>query len=477
MKRAGEDFDVAVIGAGPAGMAAATTIADGGPTVVLLDEQPRVGGQIFRQPPAELQQGPLSIAPGYPWARALIEACESHQNISFRPRTTAWGTFREHPADGHGALRVATYADPGGSWIGASRLVIATGAYDLPVAFPGWTLPGVMMAGAVQSLLKSQRVRAPGPVVLVGSHPLLIILADQLIAAGGEVLEVAMARGLPTPREMVRALSAIPGHVRLLTSLAGAMTRLRRAGVRISTHTVVDRAHGSDRARAVSLRGIDGAWQPTAPARVVVCNTLVVGYGFLPSVELARQAGCEVRWAPSRGGWVVAHDHQQRTTVPDVFVAGEPTGVAGAEQSHADGLIAGETIVRDLTGTALPARRTRAKAARARSFARVVEWMFPPPLTELADLVDDDTVVCRCESVNAGQIRALLDHNPHVCDVNAVKIECRAGMGPCQGRYCGTTVAAITAQRRGMPIDQVGAFTAQVPVRPVPLAAISGMDS
>ena len=472
-----EVWDLAVVGAGPAGLAAAAAASAHGLTVTVVDEQPQVGGQIFRRPPAGLTTAPFRWPTGYPWGERLVRAAEAgpSSRVRWLPSTTALGVLRD---DDGGPLRLVTSGPTRGGANGARtvrarRLLVATGAFDLPVALPGWTLPGVVAAGAAQGLLKSQGVLAGSRPVLAGSHPLLLLVADQLRAAGADVREVLLARGLPGPREAWGALPAVPGHVGMLAELAAAVVRLRAAGVRVRTRALVTHAHGTERVEAVSVRRVDRGWRPVGPERRVAADSLVLGFGFQPSTELAQQAGCAIRWDSPAGGWVVAHDGSQRTSVPDVLVAGEPAGVRGAEQARAEGHLAGLVAAADLAAptpvTDRDLARARRAVARATRFSDVVQRMFAPDREGLLALAHHDTLVCRCELVTRGDVEATLDANPTMSMSSAVKLECRTGMGVCQGRYCETSVAGLVARRTGRSMTQVGGYVAQFPVKPTPL--------
>lgn len=476
-------YDLAVIGAGPAGVAAALAAADQGIGVVVIDEQQRPGGQIFRRPPVEFGATGAPSPAGYRWAGGLLAAAETHQRIQWLAGTTAFGVFPER-VDGASAFSIALAAPDGSRRIRARRLLIATGAYDLPVAFPGWTLPGVMMAGAVQGFLKSQRLLVAKRFVLAGSHPLLLVVAEQLRSAGADIAEVAFARGLPGLGEAVRAVPAVPGHVGLFAETAASVARLAAAGVRISTRTIVTAAEGDGALTAATLAPVDRAWRKRGTPCTVQTDALVVGYGFQPSTELARQLDCTLRWDSPKGGWVVEHDETMATSIPGVYVAGEPTGVAGAEQSRAEGRLAGLGIAADLASAdgrtgATASERALLDARRgvraARRFSRVVERMFEPNRAALLALATPATTVCRCEVVSRRTIEDVLDSNPHFGTASAVKLECRSGMGPCQGRYCETAVAGIVAARRHRRVDEVGRFAAHVPVKPVPLSAYAAL--
>lgn len=482
---------VVIVGAGPAGLAAAEVIDRHGVPVLLVDEQPQPGGQIFRQPPAEFTDVPATYTAGYRWGRDLV-AMPRRRGISFAGATTALGLLHERgddvdapgaPAPSAGpraqdGLHVVLRGPGGVRTIAAAALLVATGGYDMPVPMPGWTLPGVLMAGAAQGLVKSQKMVPPGPIVLAGGHPLLIVVAAQLLAAGADLAEVVLDRGLPGPGQALRALPAVPGHVAMLAELGASLARLSRAGVRISRRSAVTAIDGGEHVEAARIARLDRAGRPLPTERTVEAATVVLGYGFQPSTELARQARCELRWDRPAGGWVVNHDGAQRSTVPGVYVAGEPTGIAGAEQSRAEGVLAGLSIVTDL-GSSVPGtgwRRARAQLRRAERFSAVVRRLFEPRPELLAALLTPETMLCRCELVRAGELSRTLAQNPQMSTVNAVKLESRAGMGPCQGRYCEASVARTVAQVRGLCAERVGHTAAHLPIKPVLLGELAGLS-
>ncbi|UFU03176.1 NAD(P)/FAD-dependent oxidoreductase [Ruania suaedae] len=482
---------VAVVGAGPAGLAAADVLARHNLPVLLVDEQPQPGGQIFRQPPAAFTGAEATYTAGYAWGRALVRTPE-HPAIDFAGSTTALGVLRDpdtaSPADTDGPatsgtpaprLRLALRGPDGVRSEPVSALLIATGAYDMPVPMPGWTLPGVLMAGAAQALAKSQRMVPPGPIVLCGAHPLLLVAAEQLLRAGAEITELVLARGLPGPGEAIRALPAVPGHAAMLAELGASLARLVRAGVRVSLGQAVTAAHGTDHVEAVEVTRLDSAGRPRGRSRTVPATTLVLGYGFQPSTELARQARATMRWDRRGGGWTVQHDGDQRTTAAGVYAAGEPTGVTGAEQARAEGALAGLAVLADLTGRADPAawRDARHSLARARRFSAVVQRMFAPREPLLAALATAETVLCRCEEVTHGELAATLAANPQMSTVSAVKLECRAGMGPCQGRYCEAAVTRMLRTARGASAQEAGYTAAHLPIKPVALGELAALAS
>lgn len=471
MKLETRNYDLVVVGAGPAGLTAALLASDAGLNVAVIDEQAAPGGQIFRQPPTTFNAPPSSAFASYPFGAQLIAQARSNTRIQWHYTSSAWGVF--HPASG--GVQVAVLTGDKSSLFDCKKLLIATGAYDLPVAFPGWTLPGVMTAGGVQTLLKSQFLCSSQRYVLAGSHPLLLLLAGQLIDAGAHIQEVAIARPRPSIREMLAGWPALPGHWRLFAQLGGILFKLWRKGVPLRFSTLVTRAQGDDGVERVTLSAVDKHWAPLpGTERSHDVDGLAIGYGLLASTELARQAGCSVNWNPERGGWVVDHDDNQLSSREHIYVAGEPCGVAGAEMAHCQGQLAGTAIIAALKPDAAvsikPARRA---LARAKPFSDVVASFFAPRLDALTRLAESDTLICRCEDVTAGQVCGFLKTHPHVTSVNSVKLACRSGMGPCQGRYCQHTVAHLVSAERNIAVHQTGAYTAQAPIKPIPLTSLA----
>lgn len=469
--------DVTIVGAGPAGLAAALELGGGDTSVVVVDEQARPGGQIYRQPPAGFEVGRALRGSGYEVGRDLLARAREARGVRWLSGTTACGVLDADVdgvelvvADAHGIGRLST-----------RRLLLAPGAYDLPVALPGWTLPGVMAAGAVQAFVKSQKLLPGNRFVLAGAHPLLLVVADQLLAAGAELGAVAFAQARPPVREALADLVRAGRDAARLRELTGPLLRLRRAGVPLLLSTLPVGVEGGDAVEAVRLSEVDRAWRPVGEIRTFECDTLVLGFGFVPSSELARQAGCRFVWDEAAGGWIVSHDRWMRTSLPAIAVAGEITGIAGAEQAIEEGRLAAIGALADLgrLSTDEADRRAagvRRRLAARRRFSSVVRRRFAVRAQGLAGLVTADTVVCRCEDVAAGAFRAALAANPHVGTLDAVKLLTRVGMGPCQGRMCQPTVTHLAAAALDRLPSTLGPYRARFPVKPVSLAALAAAD-
>lgn len=389
-------FDVAVVGAGPAGIAAATAAAEAGRRVVVLDETPRPGGQIWRH-----LEG-TAPSPARPWLQRL-----ERSGAMVVPGAAVVDVERDWTEGERAGFTITAQVEGKARLVASGALVVATGARERFLPFPGWTLPNVVGVGGAQALLKAGTSFAGKRVVVAGSGPLLLPVSAALARAGARVLLVAEQ----APRARVAAFAA--GLWREPRKLAQAVGyRLAATSSPYRTHSWVVRATGDDRLRRVEVRS-------GRRMRTLACDILCTGFGLVPNLVLPRLLGCGVE------GGVVGVDRLQRTTVDGVWCAGEGTGIAGVEASLAEGSIAGyaaagrpelaehQVKARD-DGRAFAVRLREAFALRA----------------ELRALADARTVVCRCEDVVMGELRG-------ESDARQAKLRTRIGMGPCQGRVCG----------------------------------------
>jgi D-hydroxyproline dehydrogenase subunit alpha len=424
--------DVAVVGAGPAGIAAAVAASGCGASVAVVDEYGQPGGQIWKRP-----RGTDAVPEdAHRWCQAL-----EHSGARLLADTVVWGVRDEH------TLLTATAAGRAGT-IRARAIVVATGAYDRPVAFPGWTLPGVVTAGAAQSLAKAESVLPGRRILVAGSGPFLLPVARQLSLRGAAMVAVAEAT---RRREWMRAGPRMLRHPARLRDYVAYRGRLRRMPF-LWGHVIV-RADGDGRVESVTLARADGAWRPQAGTeRTFAVDAVATAYGFLPSIELARALGCAL------DGAAVVHDARMRTTVPHVFVAGEVAGVGGAELALAEGEIAGYAAA-----GSRPRSATLRRRRHAAHFARVLDDLFGPR-PGLLELCDGATTLCRCEDVTVDELDAAIAAGART--LGALKVATRCGQGPCQGRICAHLVAA----RAPEPGDAL--FGPRPPLRPISLATL-----
>ncbi|MFD7699907.1 FAD-dependent oxidoreductase [Streptomyces caelestis] len=445
--------DLAVIGAGPAGLAAALAADRRGLRVALVDAAPEPGGQFHRQPAAGLRADRAQVLHHRwrTWTRLRDRLATSAVRVLTEHHV--WCVERTPGGPVVHALLGPEQEEP--AEVRADAVLLATGGYETVLPFPGWTLPGVVTAGGAQAMLKGGLVVPGRAAVVAGTGPLLLPVAAGLAAAG---VRVAALVESAAPGGVLRHAGALAGK---LPEGAGYAARLLRHRVPfLARHTVL-RAHGGgDRLTGVTVAALDahGRVRPGTERRLP-CDTLAVSHGMLPHTDLAEGLGCRL------DGLAVAVDAEQRTDVPGVWAAGEATGVGGAALALAEGHIAGRSVAARLRG-AVPDPERWAPAARARARARgsaaALDAVYAPP-ARWADRITDDTVVCRCEEVTAGEVRAGLALGAG--DARTVKLLTRAGMGWCQGRMCGPAVAGLagcgpTASRRPF-------------ARPVPLGVLA----
>jgi NADPH-dependent 2,4-dienoyl-CoA reductase/sulfur reductase-like enzyme len=419
--------DLAVIGGGPAGLAAAGRAAEAGLRVVLLDAGVRPGGQYFRH-------GPGDPPPGL---AGLLARTEGVERLA---EHRVWTIERT----GHGFVvhALAGVRDERPAEIAAGALVLATGAYDRQLPFPGWDLPGVMTAGGAQALLKGSLVTPGRTVVVAGTGPFLFPVATGLAAAGARVAGVFEAN---RPGIHTAALGSGPSHAR---EGAGYLAALVRHGIRYRTGWAVVAAHADETGDAlgsVTVTAVDRDWRPVpGTGRRIACDTLAVGYGFTPQAELALQVGCPTRTGLD-GSLVVEVDAAQRTGVSGVFAAGETTGVGGNALARVEGEVAGYAAAGRTPPVSLLRRRRRLRA-----FARHLHAAYPVR-PGWRDWLRDDTLVCRCEEVPYGRLAAASGLG--ATDPRTAKLLTRAGMGWCQGRVCGWAAACLGTSGPGAGPD------------------------
>lgn len=478
-----EQVDVVVVGAGPAGLAACAALADAGLAVRLIDEQPSAGGQVWRNA-ATVLADPVRrarLAGSYEGASAGLAALD-------RPgiRHAAGATL----------IDVDMAADPAAVdaaqcevlWLGsradrhlmrltrARALILATGAMERPLLFPGATLPGVMGVGAVQTILKQSALVPDGGVVLAGHGPLLLLTLVQILDHGGTVeamLELGPSGGRGAgPAALLAGMRADP---RLLAKGAALLWRARRRAPLRYRNVTRLRALGGDRIEAVSFEADGGSQR-------LDCNLLAVHDGVIPNTQLSRLLGLDHLWHPSHQAFAPRADPHGRTGNPAVWVAGDGAGIAGVEIAGHRGRLAGLDVARVLGGLDAAEFERRAaaplRAIRRRTAARVLIDRLYPPLPVTGHAGGDraaETVVCRCEDVTLRRIHEAIDDG--ATGPNRVKTFTRCGMGPCQGRMCGNPLTRIIAARTRADPAEIGALRIRPPLKPTLISDYLGLPS
>jgi len=461
------EVELVIVGGGPAGLSAALEASQAGIKVVLIDEYPTLGGQFYKQVPGSFRlKNPKAEGEQYLEGAEIIERVKKSK-IEFLPNTLVWSVSPERT--------LGLYREEHTEEMRAQRLILAPGAQEVPVPFPGWTLPGVMMGGAAQSLLVRQRILPGRRVVMAGVGPLQLKVASQLLQAGAAVLEILEASNHP-PVSMENALRSMGHWGKMREGMRYWMT-IKQARVPFRHSHVPVRALGNEQLEAVVVAEVDAEWRVVSGTeRTLEADTLCLSYGFLPCLQLTRNFACRLEFKAEAGGWVTWHDADQQTSVEGVYVAGEVGGIGGADVAIEEGLIAALAAMRALgkagtSGYAKREREARKRLAHARKFAAVAGSMMRLK-PALLDLITDDTIICRCENVSAGRIMGAIGAENDFTH-RGVKIQTRAGMGPCQGRMCASVISGLIARKQGVPLDSIAMDTSRFPVKPIPLKALA----
>jgi NADPH-dependent 2,4-dienoyl-CoA reductase/sulfur reductase-like enzyme len=440
-----------IVGGGPAGLAAADTALAHGTEVMLLDEQPGPGGQIYRNI-AEADEAQRKIlGPDYTQGKSLLAVLE-RDGLDYRPGATVWEVTPD---------RTVCFTQGGKARaVSADRIILATGAMERPMPFPGWTLPGAMTCGAAQIMLKAGGIVAEGA-ILAGSGPLLLLIATQMLAAGARIEAIVET----TPRRnFIAALPHLPRALRARDYLRkgqAMVAALHRAGIPWYKGAGGLQAVGADR---VEVLRFNAGGKP----RELPCKTLLLHQGVVPNVQISRLLRLEHDWDGMQRAWRPRLDTWGETALPGIFVAGDGGGIVGAKASAIQGRLAALRATGAPDREAAPPRRALARELAIRPF---LDRLYRPAREFLRP--GNGTIVCRCEEVSSGQIR---EHVRIGClGPNQAKAYSRAGMGPCQGRVCGLAVSEIIAEARGVSPGEVGYYRIRPPIKPVTLGELAAL--
>lgn len=454
--------EVTILGAGPAALAATAELISHRIPVTIIDENQLPGGQYFRQIPKSFRITERTVfdkaSSDYSRSTFLFQTL-NHPLVTYMPNTVIWGYFSDYKLG-------YVSADASGE-ISAKFIIVASGAFDRPVPFPGWTLPGVISAGGAQNLMLGQRV-VPGHRILIsGNGPLNIAVAYNLVRAGGNVLSI-----LEVSKQQI--WRAFPGMLWdplvLFKGLQYQSGLLLRAGVLARTGRTVIEARGDKQVSEVVTARIDSMGNiDRSHTQTYEVDLLVVGYGLMPSIEMTRLMGCEQEYDPSNKYFIPVRSDKFETTVPNIFAVGDCAGIRGVEVALIEGRLAGITIADRLGRVS----RTYVKKSRSQLEKRLlrllrfhtsIDSLFVSP-SNYFSLLTDDTVICRCEEVTLGELRSYM--NQGITDLNTLKSLTRIGMGRCQGRNCFPTFAHLVAEEQKVSVASLKIPRTRSPLKPV----------
>ena len=452
-----------VIGAGPAGLAAAASATALGVDVMLVDEQARPGGQIFRR----RQSGSAPPLPGY--ASRLTEVYDdpSRRGIAYKSAHCLWGLSAE------GTVFVA---NPDGTKVYAPKtLILATGAHEWVLPIRGWTLPGVTTAGGAQALLKVAGVVAGRRVALAGTGPLLLQVAVQLLESGADIAGIF---DVVPPREQMRAATRVLGHPPTALHGLRLLATLRRHRVPIRRGWVIREIHGEECVRGITAVRLEATGLQSERPLALDVDAVCLSFGLIPAVELAALRGCALQFDRALGVWCVQRDDAMATSIGGVFAVGDGAAIRGARSAVLEGTLAGISAAKELGRISdakaqlmqKPLRRALRRLAPIRWYNEAICANRP----HLVDVVRDDTIVCRCEDVRATAIRHAIDEGAQ--SLHELRTRCRVGMGNCQGRMCVSTAARMLSRQRNIDLDTLEFPRQRPPLRPLNLQELCVAD-
>ncbi|RDJ99947.1 NAD(P)/FAD-dependent oxidoreductase [Paraburkholderia lacunae] len=451
---------VVVIGTGPAGVRAAQALVEAGLRPVVVDEGRRDGGQIYRRQPEGFSRSYETLY-GTEAARAaaLHQSFDALKNrIDYLPETLVWNIS---PNTAHlvSGTRYHTLA--------FDALIVCSGATDRLMPVKGWHLAGTYSLGGAQVALKSQGCAIGARTVMMGSGPLLYLVAAQYVKAGAQVAAVLdtstfMQRVAALPR-----LLAIPAALRKGIALTRVLARAR---------VPVYRGVRPVEIKGSPQQGVSGVEValPGGERLELACEAVALGYHLRPETQLADLAGCRFLFDESTQQWLPQIDADGRSSLKGIYLAGDGARVRGADAAERSGRLAALAAMHDQGMRVEGVERLRAELARFTRFAAGLRKAFPWPAKFAASL-PDETIVCRCEAITAGELRRVV-HETGAREANRAKAFSRVGMGRCQGRYCGHAGAEVIAAAASVPLSSVGRLRGQAPVKPLPVALIEEVN-
>ncbi|MEH6648924.1 MAG: FAD-dependent oxidoreductase [Motiliproteus sp.] len=453
-----DSYDIAIIGAGPAGMSAAITASTAGASVVVIDDKARPGGQIYRNVGNSPLHNSDLLGADYLQGRSLIDS------------------FNNCPAEKLSAANVWHLGENGEVLfsqnqqtrsLSAREVIVTVGAMERPFPINGWHLPGVMSAGSAQVMLKSDGLVCDDA-VFVGTGPLLYLIVAQYLRLGVRVRALVDTTPVSNYIQSIRYLPGALAHARMLAKGLGLLNEIRRSGTAVYRFAREVKIVGEGRASGV-------CFQAKGQTHQLDSNHIFLHQGVIPNLNMTRSLGLKHRWCSQQLCWKPTINNWGQSSIDSIAVAGDGGGIVGAEGAELSGKLAALNQLHRLGRIDKRQRDSQAAPSQHRlqhlnRFRQYIDRLYSPQDQQRLPQ-QDDTVVCRCEEQNLGQLRAGFDQGAR--GPNELKSLTRCGMGPCQGRQCGHTVSELLAQWRDEPVEAVGYYRLRSPMRLLNLTELS----
>ena len=455
-------YDLIVIGAGPAGMAAAVTTSSFGLSVLVVDEQKDLGGQIYHSLENARPENRVALGEDYFYGEDLIRDFHNSK-AEYLPETTVWNLDES----GHVGILKKDKAYQ----FKAKHLLIAAGAMERPVPIPGWTLPGVMGSAAADILFKVNDMVPDGPVVLAGSGPLQLLVACRLIDNGVKI--AAMIDTTPFGNYL-KAIPFFPQALRAAGYLSKGLAmrwKIQKADFPIFLNAKNLAIQGTDSAEEIHFDSIGGSQK-------IQAKSFLLHEGVVPNIQFTRLLECEHQWYERQRYWKPVLDSWGTTSANSVSVAGDCGGIWGAKAAEKTGHLAAINIAHRLQTISFVDREQAARPLikeleQEKAIRPFLDQLFYPGQQALVPR-SDETLVCRCEEITAGEIRESVSLG--AISPGQVKSHTRSGMGPCQARMCGSTLAEVIADSRQVPTSTVGHLKIRPPLKPITLGQLADLE-
>lgn len=459
-------YDIIIIGSGPAGMAAAQLASKYGAKILILDEQARVGGQIYRAVDAMKSRNRKELGKSYYDGLRLTEAfhqTNKHGNIRYIPKASVWQLSKE--------LEVGYSSGGVAQIVSAKEIIVATGAQERPFPVSGWTQSGVMTIGSAQILLKESELAIKNA-IFAGSGPLFYLVIHQYLTAG---IPIKAVIDLTPKSNYLTALRYLPkallGFSKILEGWKW-KREIIKSKVPYFPNVTDLKITGKNHADGIEYKQ-DTTW------KAIKAEHILLHQGIVPNINITLAAGCKSSWDNAQACWTIDVDSWYQSSIPSIRVAGDGASIGGAIAAKNGGRIAalgaleklGKITSQQRNSLAAPYKKALKLEMQVRPF---LDTLFKPAINFRIPK-DKETIVCRCEEITLGQIQEVLENG--CASPNQLKSFSRCGMGSCQGRFCGLTVSELIAENLKKPVSEVGYYRLRPPIKPLLLQELANLDT